>query len=126
MNSHITTLNSRPDPFWAPLIIRRATAGDRDSLERLAQLDSRAVPAGDTLVGELQGRPVVALSLTDGTLIADPFVATGDISELVFLRAQQLTEGAKASSTSSKRSSWETRSILPMYRRLSAHILRTA
>lgn len=126
MNSHPDTLNSRPDPFWASLVIRRATAGDRGSLERLAQLDSSAVPAGDTLIGELQGRAVVAFSLADGRVIADPFLATSDISELVHLRARQLGRAAEAAPAPSKRVSPETRSVLPMYRRLSHLILRTA
>lgn len=82
-------LSSAAQPFWGPIIVRIATAGDRSSLERLAELDSTELP-GATLIGELQERPVAALSLSDGTVIADPFVATGDVVALLRLRAQQL------------------------------------
>ncbi len=89
--AHLAPVASRPEPRWGPVVIRLATAGDRSSLERLAQLDSSTSPSGETVIGELHGRPVVAISLTDGTVIADPFVATGDVLELVRLRARQLT-----------------------------------
>ena len=62
---------------------------------RLAQLDSSAVPAGDILIAELQGSVVVALSLADGRVIADPFLATSDVAELVHLRAEQLGHAAE-------------------------------
>jgi len=81
---------SRPEPWWGPVVIRLATAGDRSALERLAQLDSTTAPSGETVIGELHGRPVVAISLTDGSVMADPFVATGDVLELTRLRARQL------------------------------------
>jgi hypothetical protein len=67
-----------------------ATAGDRSSLERLAELDSTDTPTGGTLIAELRERAVAALSLNDGKAIADPFVATGDIVALLRLRAVQL------------------------------------
>jgi hypothetical protein len=73
-----------------PVIIRLSTAGDRLAIERLAALDSAAAPAGATLIGELNQRPVVALSLRDGSAVADPFVATRELLELVRMRAGQL------------------------------------
>lgn len=73
-----------------PVIIRFATADDRLAIERLAALDSAAVPSGVTLIGELSQRPVVALSLSDGSAVADPFVATRDLLGLVRMRAGQL------------------------------------
>jgi hypothetical protein len=41
-------------------------------------------------VGERDGRPVAAVSLSDGAVIADPFVATADVVALLQLRARQL------------------------------------
>jgi hypothetical protein len=67
-----------------------ATADDRRALERLAQLDSTRAPAGETVIGELQGKLVAAVSMIDGKTISDPFVAGSEIAELVRLRAQQL------------------------------------
>jgi hypothetical protein len=85
-------LSSPLDPLWGPVVIRIATAGDRRALEQLAELDSATTPIGATLIGELRGRPVAALSLVDGKAIADPFVATSDIQELLRLRACHLTD----------------------------------
>lgn len=78
------------EPLWAPLVIRLATAGDRLALDYLAELDSAEVPGGTLLLGELRGRPVVAVSLSDGGAIADPFVPTSEVLQLVRLRARQL------------------------------------
>lgn len=44
-------------------------------------------------MGELGGRPVAAVSLTDGRAIADPFVRSAEILALVSLRAEQLGVG---------------------------------
>ena len=77
-------------PLSASIAVRLATANDREALERLAALDSTEPPSGSTLVGELLQRPVAALSLRDGEVIADPFVATTDIVALLRLRARQL------------------------------------
>src|SRR3954468_6193043 len=73
------------------LVIRPATASDRSELERLAALDSHSVPAGPHLIAELDGRPVAALSRTDGSVVADPFSRTGTIVALLRRRAEQLT-----------------------------------
>lgn len=124
-------------PFWAPVVIRVATAGDRRALERLAQLDSASAPAGEQVIAELHGRPVVSVSLDDGSVIADPFLPTTEIAQLARLRAQQLAPFAhrlrapqagrrsKASRVSTKAPAPQIGSVLPIYRRLSQLILRT-
>jgi hypothetical protein len=71
-------------------VIRIATAGDRLSLQRLAELDSATPPTGATLIAELRGSAVAALSLNDGSTIADPFVPTSELVELLRVRAKQL------------------------------------
>ena len=136
MKNHTTRRSSEPDPrqaYWSPVVIRLATAGDRRGLERLAQLDSASLPAGEIMMGELHGRPVVAVGMDDGTVIADPFEPTTEIAELVSLRAQQLgpvahTEPArsKAPRVGAKRARPQIGSVLPMYQRLSHLILRTS
>lgn len=78
------------EPFWGSIVIRVATAGDRPSLERLAQLGSAGAPAGATLIGLLGEHAIAALSLKDGTEIAEPFVANSDVLALLRLRARQL------------------------------------
>jgi hypothetical protein len=89
-HSTVTDQAAAPDPFFSPVVVRMATAGDRASLVRLAQLDSARPPVGEILIGELHGDAVAAVSLSDGREIADPFVAAGPILELVRLRAEQL------------------------------------
>lgn len=147
MKNHANRPVSAPEPrqpYFSPVVIRLATAGDRRGLERLAQLDSTFLPAGETMIGELHGRPVVAVGMADGTVVADPFMPTTEIAELVSLRAQQLgpvthigparaerepargeRPRSKASRVRSKRVAPQIGSVLPMYRRLSQLILRT-
>src|SRR4051794_14260766 len=69
------------------LTIRRAYPDDRDALVRLAQLDSGTPPAGAVLVAESSGVIVAALDLERGVAIADPFVPTANIVELLRLHA---------------------------------------
>ena len=45
------------------------------------------------LLGEVMERPVAALSLRDGRVIADPFIPTAELVELMRLRARQITCG---------------------------------
>jgi hypothetical protein len=71
------------------LTIRRAYPDDRDALIRLAQLDSGRAPAGAALVAESGGRIVAALDVERGSVIADPFVPTVNIVELLRLHASR-------------------------------------
>ena len=73
-----------------PLVIRIADAQDEPALPYLAELDSAQPPVGATLIAELCARPVAALSLADGKAIADPFLPTSEILELLRFRARQL------------------------------------
>ena len=70
--------------------ITTATADDTVALDRLAALDS-AEPVGlPALVAEIDGRPVAAIELASGRVIADPFVPTLDARALLELRREQL------------------------------------
>ena len=80
-----------PSPRWASVTVRLATCADRPELERLAALDgAQAPPAAPVLIGSVMQRPVAALSLADGNLVADPFTPTRELVELLRLRARQL------------------------------------
>jgi hypothetical protein len=58
----------------AAITIREAYPGDQLALVRLAELDSAdVVPPRPLLLAEVDGEPRVALSLADGSAIADPF-----------------------------------------------------
>jgi hypothetical protein len=75
----------------APITIRRATADDAAALDRLAGLDSQPLPAGPHLVALAGDRYVAAASLVDGRWVADPFVASGPIVELLRQRVSTLS-----------------------------------
>jgi hypothetical protein len=69
------------------VLIRAARGSDGPALEALAALDSASVPAGALLVAEADGKLVAAVSPSTGERIADPFRRTGDVVELLELRA---------------------------------------
>ena len=71
--------------------MRLATSADMPALERLAALDgAEEAPAAPVLIGSMMARPVAALSLSDGHVVADPFTPTCELVELLRLRARQL------------------------------------
>jgi hypothetical protein len=76
-------------PLTTPTItIRPAYADDQESLYRLSVVDSApAVPPGPLLLAEIDGELRAALSLEDGTAIADPFFPTTDLLELLRVHA---------------------------------------
>ena len=75
------------------LAIRPATGDDAAALARLAALDSAAIPHGDLLVGSVDGRPLAALSLCTGQVVADPFAYTDELVGLLRQRARRLRDG---------------------------------
>lgn len=79
------------------ITVRRAVAGDRSELERLAALDSGTPPRGPALVAEADSRVLAALPLGSGRPIADPFEPTAPIVALLRLRAEQLAGGGRPS-----------------------------
>ena len=71
--------------------IRVATHDDDAALRRLAEIVRQdPLRAGPVLVGELDGKPEVALSLTDGRAIANPFLPTAVLLAHVRMRAGAL------------------------------------
>src|SRR5947209_14865583 len=65
------------------ITIRPARPEDRPALWRLAALDSATVPAEPLLVAELDGELSVAVSASGLRAIADPFVPTAHIVQMV-------------------------------------------
>ena len=74
-----------------PITIRRATDDDARELDRLARLDSQRLPLGPHLVAMAGDRYVAAVSLRDGRWVADPFVVSEPVVELLRQRAGHLT-----------------------------------
>lgn len=70
-------------PTELPITIRPAYPDDVAALRRLAALDSSIVPAEPLLVAEIDGQLRVAVSRSDLSAIADPFVLTAPVVELM-------------------------------------------
>ncbi|HXD65473.1 MAG TPA: hypothetical protein VNV17_12695 [Solirubrobacteraceae bacterium] len=77
------------------ITIRPGDAADQLALRRLAALDSAPVPAQPLLVAELDGELSAALSLHDGTSIADPFRPTAQIVALLRAHAAAATQAPR-------------------------------
>src|SRR5947209_13494179 len=73
------------------LTLRFGFPDDAAALDRLAALDSSEPPASPVLLGEVGGHLRAALSLADGSVVADPFHPTVALVELLHARARQLT-----------------------------------
>ena len=67
-------------------VIRQATVADEGALLGLAQLDGQRPLRGPALIGEIDGRPAAAVSLTDGRVVADPFEFTVQLQQLLHVR----------------------------------------
>jgi hypothetical protein len=95
------------------ILIRRSHADDGPELVRLAALDSAASPPpAPLLVAELDGVLSAALSLRDGSAIADPFGRTAEVIELLRLHA---ASGRAAGPQRSARA-WLERALEPIRR----------
>lgn len=71
--------------------IRWATPADGDRLHVLAELDEAPIPPAPLLLGLVGDELWVAVSLTTGTAISDPFRPTAEVTQLVNERGRQLT-----------------------------------
>jgi hypothetical protein len=62
----------------------------RDELERLAALSERQLHDGDWIVADVDGVPVAAVAVDDGTTVYDPFRPTSQAVSLLQLRRKQV------------------------------------
>jgi hypothetical protein len=79
----------RPD-VYATVTVRLAGEKDGADLCRLARRDAGRVPKGTLLVAEVEGTLLAARSLANGDTIADPFVPSAHLVELLALRGAHL------------------------------------
>ena len=87
----MTELQAPITSLTAPITIRLATPDDHLALTGLDALDSaEAPPPGRVLLAEVDGELRAALSLADGSAIADPFHPTLAILELLRTHARAL------------------------------------
>jgi hypothetical protein len=83
-------------PDTTSITIRLAYADDDQTLYRLAALDSAKVPPRPVLLAEVDGEARAALSLADGSAIADPFHLTQDLVTLLRARAAATPESRRS------------------------------
>jgi hypothetical protein len=76
------------------VLLRTARPEDAADLARLAALDSARPLAGPALVAEENGTLVAALCLTTGRAVADPFVPSWHLVELLRRHAAGRRPGA--------------------------------
>jgi hypothetical protein len=67
----------------ASITIRQSNNADQHALRELAELDSAPPIAGPALMAVRDNRPVAAISLDGLREIADPFVSTHGLIELL-------------------------------------------
>ncbi|HZT85548.1 MAG TPA: hypothetical protein VE984_09035 [Gaiellaceae bacterium] len=66
----------------------------REELERLAALSERPLHGGEWIVADVDGVPVAAVSVEDGTTVYDPFRPTSQAVSLLRLRRKQVLAAA--------------------------------
>ena len=92
----IDRFDGRPRPAAPPsaeqlaVAIRRGGPADAPQLRDLAAVDSAAPLDGPVLVAVVEGRIWAALALDDDRVVADPFLPTASVVELLRLRVRQL------------------------------------
>ena len=77
-----------PQPVRTAIQLRLSAC--RDELERLGALSERTVKDGDWIVADVDGVPVAAVSVEDGTAVYDPFRPTSQAVSLLRLRRKQV------------------------------------
>ena len=77
------------------VVIRLATPADVDDLRRLAALDSARALLGTILVAQSDGEIRAAYSVEEQRTIADPFLPTAGLVELLRARTDLLLGGAR-------------------------------
>src|SRR5688500_19016201 len=79
--SNVTHIDS------AEITIRTARPEDRAELARVAARDTHELPEGKLLVAKVGSNVRAAISLDDGTIIADPFHRTAELVAMLKIRA---------------------------------------
>lgn len=82
MSNNRNTSTRATQPIGA-IVLRNADASDALALAHLAELDSGRVPRHPVLLAEVDGELRAAVSLSDGTAIADPFRPTAGLVDVV-------------------------------------------
>ena len=81
-----------PQPTRTAIQLRLSAC--REELERLAALSERPLHDGDWIVADVDGVPVAAVSVDDGTTVYDPFRPSTQAVSLLRLRRKQVLAAA--------------------------------
>lgn len=81
-----------PQPVRTAIQLRLSAC--REELERLAALSERPLHDGDWIVADVDGVPVAAVSVDDGTTVYDPFRQSSQAVSLLRLRRKQVLAAA--------------------------------
>ena len=81
-----------PQPVRTAIQLRLSAC--REELERLAALSERPLHDGDWIVADVDGVPVAAMSVEDGTTVYDPFRPSSQVVSLLQLRRRQVLRAA--------------------------------
>jgi alkylhydroperoxidase family enzyme len=74
------------------ITVRHASRADADALADLADLDSVRLPPGPLLLAEVDDELRAAISLTDGTVISDPFHLNTEVVARLRGRAEEFAD----------------------------------
>jgi hypothetical protein len=85
-----TQQTQNPEAANQAITIRPAAAADAAAVKRLAQLDSAPSLTGQVLLAECGNEAVAAIELGSGSVIADPFQRTAEISSMLAMRRRDL------------------------------------
>ena len=77
----------REPEMTEPITIRHSTPADQDAIRRLAALDDRPAPKGESVLAFVAGDLRVARSVDRSRTVADPFHPTDEVVQLVKLWA---------------------------------------
>jgi hypothetical protein len=84
----------------ADISLRLAQPEDRRAVTRVAQRDTASVPGAPLLVAVSPDGIRAAISLADGSVIADPFEPTAELVDLLRTRAKQTARAARGAQSS--------------------------
>jgi hypothetical protein len=74
------------------ITIRLSSEWDEKQIARLAALDSHRAPAGEVMLGFVDGELRAAMELDSGDAVADPFYPTAELVEMLRISAKQPDE----------------------------------
>jgi hypothetical protein len=80
----------------AEITIRAARAEDMREIARVAGRDTHELPEGALLVAKVGSDVRAAISLVDGSVIADPFHRTTELVEMLKIRAVAVSAARRA------------------------------